>query len=200
MNEMTKGMRKTTPIIATSPAMINTNEVQPNSFRTERRISPKEPVQLASSALVHQQESIFASPFSSDLSIKLVGDVAVACSITFGIAPILSVIDKAIVQKAAGTHSIVQSSLESVVNIARNPVGFIKSPVFLLMWGVYAATYTTGKFYNILEFFRPIVLYALFQNRISCHFIFLIEHYIIICSKLSKDHRRTQGTKSNCIE
>ena len=162
MDEMTKGMRETTSIIATSPAMINTNEVQPNSFRTERRISPEEPVQLASSAVVHQQESIFAAPFSSDLSIKLVGDVAVACSITFGIAPILSVIDKAIVQKAAGTHSIVQSSLESVVNIARNPVGFIKSPVFLLMWGVYAATYTTGKFCNIMEFFRSIVLFLHF--------------------------------------
>jgi hypothetical protein len=30
-------------------------------------------------------------------------------------------------------------------NIARNPVAYIKSPFFLLMWGVYAATYTTAN-------------------------------------------------------
>ena len=76
---------------------------------------------------------------------KLVGDVIVGCGVTFSIAPFISIIDKSIVQRAAGTHTIVQSCMESTSNIVRNPVSFMKSPMFLMMWGVYAATYTTGK-------------------------------------------------------
>ena len=76
---------------------------------------------------------------------KLVGDVIVGCGVTFSIAPFISIIDKSIVQRAAGKHTIVQSCMESTSNIVRNPVSFMKSPMFLMMWGVYAATYTTGK-------------------------------------------------------
>jgi len=83
------------------------------------------------------------STLSSNLASKLAGDIICACTITFGFAPFLTVIDKAIVQKAAGTHGILQSSLDSIVNIARNPGSYVKSPMFLMMWGVYASTYCT---------------------------------------------------------
>lgn len=82
---------------------------------------------------------------SPDLMVKFAGDVIVAFGVTLGIAPFMSVIDKSVVQRAAGTHTIIQSCVESVTTIVRNPASFVKSPMFVMMWGVYAATYTTGK-------------------------------------------------------
>ena len=60
-------------------------------------------------------------------------------------SPFVSIVDKAVVQRAAGTHSVLQSGLESVTTIIRKPFAYVKSPTFLMMWTVYAATYTTGK-------------------------------------------------------
>mmetsp|Transcript_8323 Transcript_8323/g.12328 ORF Transcript_8323/g.12328 Transcript_8323/m.12328 type:complete len:373 (-) Transcript_8323:1213-2331(-) len=76
---------------------------------------------------------------------KLVGDVLVACGITLGVAPFMTVVDKAIVQRAAGTHSVLSSAGQSLQGMLRNPVAYVKSPMFLMMWGVYAATYTTAN-------------------------------------------------------
>ncbi len=99
---------------------------------------------LARSASI--PESItYDTTLSSSLGSKLAGDVVVACGVTFGVAPFMSIIDKAIVQRAAGTHTVLQSSIQSITSIVRNPVSFVKSPMFLMMWSVYAATYTTGK-------------------------------------------------------
>lgn len=82
---------------------------------------------------------------STELATKLVGDVVVACSVTFGVSPCMTMIDKSIVQKAAGTHTVVQSCIESASSLIRNPLNYVKSPMFLMMWGVYAATYTTAN-------------------------------------------------------
>ena len=82
---------------------------------------------------------------SSDLTSKLGGDLLVAASVTLGVAPFLTVIDKAVVQRAAGTHSVFQSVLESTSQMFRNPVTYFRSPMFLMMWGVYCSTYATGK-------------------------------------------------------
>jgi hypothetical protein len=88
-----------------------------------------------------------------DLCMNLIGDVIVACGVTLGIAPFMSVIDKSIVQRAAATHTIVQSCAQSITAMIRNPVEFVKSPMFLMMWGVYAATYTTANsLKTILEY------------------------------------------------
>eukprot|EP00592_Proboscia_alata_P027328 CAMPEP_0194443350 /NCGR_PEP_ID=MMETSP0176-20130528/126652_1 /TAXON_ID=216777 /ORGANISM="Proboscia alata, Strain PI-D3" /LENGTH=345 /DNA_ID=CAMNT_0039269579 /DNA_START=82 /DNA_END=1119 /DNA_ORIENTATION=- len=96
------------------------------------------PIQIPRPA-VHFRDSTL----SSNLASKLAGDIICACTITFGFSPFVTVIDKAIIQKAAGTHGILQSSLNSIVNIARNPGNYVKSPMFLIMWGVYASTYCT---------------------------------------------------------
>ena len=82
---------------------------------------------------------------SSFLLDKLVGDVAVGVGVTFCVAPFLTIVDKAIVQRASGTHSLWTSGLETLGVIARNPIKYIKSPTFLLMWGVYACTYSTAN-------------------------------------------------------
>ena len=79
------------------------------------------------------------------LGLKLLGDIVVGCGITFAVAPFMTTVDKAIVQRAAGTHTIVSSVTESTRMMLSNPVSFVKSPVFLMMWGVYAATYCTAN-------------------------------------------------------
>mmetsp|Transcript_31980 Transcript_31980/g.37283 ORF Transcript_31980/g.37283 Transcript_31980/m.37283 type:complete len:317 (+) Transcript_31980:163-1113(+) len=80
-----------------------------------------------------------------ELSTRLAGDIVVACGVTFCVSPFLSMIDKSIVQRAAGTHTVVQSCIESGVSLIRNPYNYVKSPMFLMMWGVYAATYSTAN-------------------------------------------------------
>lgn len=84
-------------------------------------------------------------PASVDLTKKLIGDIAIASGVTFVVAPFLTVVDKAIVQSAAGSRTLVQSGIESLQGIFRNPTNYFKSPTFLLMWGVYAATYSTAN-------------------------------------------------------
>ena len=82
---------------------------------------------------------------STHLGEKLLGDVLVAFGVTLGVAPFVSVVDKAIVQRANGSHSILSSAAESVRTMARNPIAFVKSPMFMMMWGVYGVTYATAN-------------------------------------------------------
>ncbi len=122
---------------------VHTHSATTSPFLASSSLHAEESQVGTSSQITNHQDSLL---LSSDLSSKLVGDVVVACGVTFGVAPFMAVIDKAIVQRAAGTHTILQSSLQSVTTMVRNPVTYIKSPMFLMMWGVYAATYTTGEF------------------------------------------------------
>jgi hypothetical protein len=92
---------------------------------------------------------------------KLVGDVLVAGTISFAIAPILGVIDKAVVERVSSSKSsaiggggggvevvqktLLQSVQNSIISIIRNPISYIRSPAFTWMWLTYAATYTTAN-------------------------------------------------------
>jgi hypothetical protein len=82
---------------------------------------------------------------SSRLGDKLLGDVLVGSGVTFCVAPFLTVVDKAIVHSAAGSHTLMQSGIESIKGMVRNPVQYLKSPTFLFMWAVYASTYSTAN-------------------------------------------------------
>jgi hypothetical protein len=73
-------------------------------------------------------------PASAQLMGRLVGDIAIGVGVTFCVAPFLTVVDKAIVQRAAGSHSLRNSGIESLASIARNPIRYLKSPTFLWMW------------------------------------------------------------------
>ena len=76
---------------------------------------------------------------------KLLGDVIIGGGVTFCIAPFLTVVDKAIVQQAAGTHSMYQSGMETIASMVRHPIQYFKSPTFLWMWFVYGSTYCTAN-------------------------------------------------------
>lgn len=88
---------------------------------------------------------------STHLGSKLAGDALVAITVTFGVSPFLTVVDKAIVESTAGTNSLLSSAANSIRSMARNPFEYIRSPTFLLMWGVYGATYTTANAFKTLE-------------------------------------------------
>lgn len=88
---------------------------------------------------------------STHLGSKLAGDALVAVSVTFGVSPFLTVVDKAIVESTAGTKSILASAANSIKSMARNPIEYLTSPTFLLMWAVYGATYTTANAFKTLE-------------------------------------------------
>lgn len=89
--------------------------------------------------------------FSTHLGSKLAGDALVALAVTFGTSPFLTVVDKAIVESTAGTNSILSSAGNSIKAMARNPVEYLKSPTFLLMWVVYSATFTTANAFKTFE-------------------------------------------------
>jgi hypothetical protein len=86
-----------------------------------------------------------SSSVSSSLPLKLLGDAAVGIGVTFLMAPSLTIADRAISQRAAGTHTLVQSGLLSLQSMVRNPIAYARSPAFLYVWAVYAATYTTAN-------------------------------------------------------
>jgi hypothetical protein len=82
---------------------------------------------------------------SSNLGQKIIGDIAIGSAVTFSVVPFLTVVDTAIVRKAAGTHTMLSSAAESLKTMLRNPVVYLKSPAFLFMWVTYAATYSTAN-------------------------------------------------------
>lgn len=117
-------------------------------YAYERYPSLKPGLQDNSSEIVIRRKSLLRkleNGYPENLKEKLIGDVLVAFGVTLGVAPFMTVVDKAIVQRAAGTHSIFRSSLESASRMIRHPITYARSPMFLMMWGVYAATYTTAN-------------------------------------------------------
>ena len=65
--------------------------------------------------------------------------------VTLFVAPCMTVIDKAIVESAAGTRTILSSSLSSLKSMSAKPLPYLKSPMFLMMWATYGLTYATAN-------------------------------------------------------
>lgn len=61
------------------------------------------------------------------------------------VAPIVSVVDKAIFSNASGKASFTESFKESALLVARKPLQFLKGPSFLWIWAVYGATYMASN-------------------------------------------------------
>jgi hypothetical protein len=113
-----------------------------SSTRTSAATTREE---IDATSTLRSTTSLGTTTTGGDLQMKLVGDVVVASGVTFCISPFTSIIDKAIVEQAAGKHAIGSSLAMSLSTMLRSPTTFLKSPTFLLMWGVYAATYTTAN-------------------------------------------------------
>lgn len=107
--------------------------------------------QVIQEALPHHEtnppsiRSLSESERSELLKLNLAGDFVSATSVTLGVAPFMTVIDKAIVEVASGSSTIVNSSLRSIRSILSSPISYVKSPMFLAMWATYASTYCAAN-------------------------------------------------------
>ena len=92
-----------------------------------------------------QQREPNAACLDSTLASKLLGDVFIAGAVTGTVAPALAVIDKALVQRANGSHTLLQSALSTTQYMIRHPIQYMKSPTLLWLWGTYACTYAAAN-------------------------------------------------------
>lgn len=84
-----------------------------------------------------------------DLPSRILGDVTVALAVTACVSPILTVIDKALVETSAhARQSLLSSAWHSLRGMVQSPVAYVRSPTFLWMWMTYAATYSAA---NVLK-------------------------------------------------
>ena len=72
---------------------------------------------------------------------SLLSDALAAACTSLAVAPVIAIIDQAIVQNAAGTKPLVASIKDSVTELVTRPHRFLRSPAFLLLFGVYGGTY-----------------------------------------------------------
>ena len=61
------------------------------------------------------------------------------------VAPLVSIVDKAIVSNASGRQALVPSLIEGTKILITRPVQFIKQRSFLIIWGVYSGTYIAAN-------------------------------------------------------
>lgn len=114
----------------------------PSSQSIERKYNSISVNSIAEGSRILSQRPDFAT---HNLKEKVFGDIVIGAGVTFCVAPILSIIDKAVTQSAAGSHTLARSVLESTQGMLANPIRTVKSPAFLLVWGVYAGTYGTAN-------------------------------------------------------
>jgi hypothetical protein len=72
---------------------------------------------------------------------EILSDVLAATATSFCVAPVISILDQAIVQNASGTKTFWVSLKDSATSMVKRPATFVRSPAFLLLWGVYGGTY-----------------------------------------------------------
>jgi hypothetical protein len=61
------------------------------------------------------------------------------------VAPLVSIVDKAIFSNASGKATITESFKESAMLVVKKPIQFLKGPSFLWIWAVYASTYVVSN-------------------------------------------------------
>ncbi len=73
-------------------------------------------------------------------------DMVSAAAASLAVAPIVAMVDKAIIATASGAATSVGASLiASIQALAKNPAAFFASPEFKWIFGVYFATYATAN-------------------------------------------------------
>ncbi|OQS05834.1 hypothetical protein THRCLA_02077 [Thraustotheca clavata] len=76
---------------------------------------------------------------------KLGIDVAAAGAASFFVAPFITTVDRAIIENAAGARPLKRALIEISMDFVRNPFKFVRRKEFLLIYGVYTATYVSAN-------------------------------------------------------
>lgn len=69
------------------------------------------------------------------------GDAAAALGASLVVSPFILAVDKAIVQNAAGSDSLLGSLRKTAAETLLRPVALLRRPELYFIWGVYSATY-----------------------------------------------------------
>ncbi|ORY83639.1 hypothetical protein BCR37DRAFT_378606 [Protomyces lactucae-debilis] len=83
---------------------------------------------------------------------RLTVDLLSAAAASATISPIICIIDRSIIEATSGkSPSIIQSMKTSTRHLIRSPVSFLTSLPFLLLYGVYFATYATANVFDTIQ-------------------------------------------------
>ena len=119
----------------------SSSSVVPTSILT----SLQQELSTLSSQLPNDSSLSSSSWHLDELLPRLLGDVVVGAVVTAAIAPSVTILDQAMVQSAAGTHTLLGSAQEATRRILQQPWTYLKSPTFLWMWTTYGVTYITAN-------------------------------------------------------
>jgi hypothetical protein len=85
------------------------------------------------------------SPASPSLGTSLILESACAIVSALSVAPIISIVNKAIVYNTSGLEPLVPCFLNGFKQLFFKPIHFFKQPSFLFIWGVYSGTYIVAN-------------------------------------------------------
>ena len=111
-------------------------------------VTPQETITTGTSATTGTPSSQLLLLDNPLLPALWTGDVLVALSVTAAVAPLLTIVDKAIVQQSARSGQrgvLLQSMQHTAASIVTHPMAYFRSPTFGWMWLTYAATYTCAN-------------------------------------------------------
>lgn len=81
----------------------------------------------------------------SPLLMRVAVESSAAIASAFTVAPMISIVDKAIVSNASGKEPLLSCLLNGCKVLFTNPIYFLKQPSFLFIWGVYSGTYIVAN-------------------------------------------------------
>ena len=99
-----------------------------------------------------------------------------ACGIAsaFAVAPIVSILDKAIICNASGLEPLIPCCINGTKELFFKPTYFFRQPSFLLIWGVFSGTYLVGNcseslcaYYERSSFFPKLVASSMTNVTLS---------------------------------
>ncbi|KAF1772497.1 hypothetical protein JG687_00007916 [Phytophthora cactorum] len=79
------------------------------------------------------------------LAKQLVVDTAAAMAASLGVAPFITIVDRAIIENASGARSLGRGLKELSADFVKHPLRFIGKREFHLIFGLYTATYVTAN-------------------------------------------------------
>lgn len=79
------------------------------------------------------------------LPVRLGVEWSAAILSAFTVAPVISIVDKAIVSSVSGKEKILTCIQNGFKTLFRKPIYFLRQPAFLMIWGVYGGTYIVAN-------------------------------------------------------
>ncbi|ETV98849.1 hypothetical protein H310_08350 [Aphanomyces invadans] len=100
---------------------------------------------IVESDVVHDAAAHWTSALDLSVGKKIAIDVVAAAAASFLVSPTITAIDRAIIENASGKRVLMQGIKDISMEFVRNPVAFVRRKDFLLIYGLYVATYATAN-------------------------------------------------------